>query len=244
MHKPIPPMWGEDSITSFLDGARENQFATFHNKKSQFNRLVSIDGALIKLLQDAKNPKPWFPATIMLRAIGTFKAACSLAAAGQVYEIGAMTRSLIETAAYAVYMAGNDSRAEIWLRRNDSPKHKEAARREFTYNKVLKALESLDRDAAAVFKLLYEDAIELGAHPNEKGVFRSMKLQHESGSRTFQAVLLHEDHLNIDDALRRIEAAGLFALICCRLIWPVRCDLSGITQLLYRLRAGSSIARV
>lgn len=230
MNLPAPPMWGNDALTSFFDGSRENQFATFHGKKAQFDRLIAIDAALTKLLNNAKNPQPWFPATIMLRVMSTFKAACALAAAGSLYEIGAMARSVIETAGYAFYMADDPKRAEIWLRRSDSPQHREAVRKEFTHGKVRAALRKNDPDAANVYSVLYEDAIDFGGHPNEKGVLRSMKLNKDESSRTIQAVLLHDDPRLIDEGLRQVEAAGLFALMCCRLIWPVRCDIIGVER--------------
>ncbi len=81
-----------------------------------------------------------------------------------------------------------------------------------------------------------------GGHPNEKGVLCSMKLNKDDSSRTIQAVLLHDDPRLIDEGLRQVEAAGLFALMCCRLIWPVRCDIIGVSDTLFRLRPASIIA--
>jgi hypothetical protein len=38
-----PPGWGEDSLSKFIDTARHNAFATFHNLRPQYTFLKDLD---------------------------------------------------------------------------------------------------------------------------------------------------------------------------------------------------------
>lgn len=41
---PIPPGWGKEPLSKFMDTARHNSFATFANCPAQYGVLSAIDG--------------------------------------------------------------------------------------------------------------------------------------------------------------------------------------------------------
>lgn len=50
-----PPKWATDDITKYLDTARDNCFATFHNLKPEYGKLSEIDGVFRKLIENLLN---------------------------------------------------------------------------------------------------------------------------------------------------------------------------------------------
>ncbi|MCB5201864.1 hypothetical protein LH464_05150 [Neorhizobium sp. T786] len=230
-----PPQWGNDPLTKFFDDARGNQYATFFNKRAPFNRLVAIDKAVDDLFNGSKNIDPWFPATVMLRAHSSFRAAVSLVASGQVYETATMLRLCIETAAYSLYIGSDLTRAECWLRRSDSEQHKAATRAMFTHKRVLAQIVKANQTLGSFYSELYEHAIDHGAHPNEAGYMRSMRISELPEGKRFESVQLHADERLIGITIEKVEKAGIFLLCAARILWPIRSDLGGLTETLLKL---------
>ena len=81
-----PPNWGSDEVTRFFDTARGNQYATFANLHGEFQRLIAIDRAYRKLVDNLNHSKDWFAAFFVLRAHSNFLAGARLATSGQLSE--------------------------------------------------------------------------------------------------------------------------------------------------------------
>jgi hypothetical protein len=82
----VPPSWGNDSLSGFFEAARKNQFGTFVNKKEWFTRIADIDKLFVKVSKEWVNPRDPLAAILFLRCRFAFRAASSLALAGQVSE--------------------------------------------------------------------------------------------------------------------------------------------------------------
>ena len=80
--KRAPEGWGDDTLTSYLEDYRNNQFATFVGKEAEVGDLTSIDGMLTKLLLNARDPKPFVPMTFLLRSHSAYRAAAGAVMAG------------------------------------------------------------------------------------------------------------------------------------------------------------------
>jgi hypothetical protein len=96
---------------------------------------------------------------------------------GQVVEAYPVILAVIEASWYALHLAKDPNpptRVEVWLRRNDDEAAKERCKTEFTVANVRATHSALDSADAAVLQTLYHRTIELGGHPNERGVLAAM----------------------------------------------------------------------
>jgi hypothetical protein len=65
---PEPPGWGDDELTKFLENARQNQRATFANKRGAMAKLVKIDAQFTKVTKGWLNPPSECRAAIKVRS--------------------------------------------------------------------------------------------------------------------------------------------------------------------------------
>ncbi len=56
----LPPGWGKDPMSEFIENARQNTFATFVNSKSDYKRLLDIDGAYRAIIDNKVFGSDWF----------------------------------------------------------------------------------------------------------------------------------------------------------------------------------------
>jgi hypothetical protein len=50
-----PPGWGSDNITKYLDDARHNAYASFHNLRAEYQKFSDIDIAFRKAIDSLPN---------------------------------------------------------------------------------------------------------------------------------------------------------------------------------------------
>ncbi len=220
--KRAPAGWGDDTLTSYLEDYRNNHFATFVGKQDEVGDLTAIDGMLKKLLEGARDPKPFVPMTFLLRSHSAYRAAAGAVMAGQLFEAQALLRLCLEHAAYGHYIGVDNAMWERWMRRHDSDAHRKAVRNEFTGAKVEKKLEAADPSVAKAYKTLYERLIDFGAHPNEKGFSMSSNIRREHGDVHIEAIYLHGDGLPLNLALKTTAQVGIAALRIGDLLYPQR----------------------
>ncbi len=225
----VPVGWGRDPVTTYLDGVRSNQFATFANKQSAFADLIEIDGMFRRLLDGAMNPKPLLPASFLLRSHSAYLAALSAVASGQLYEAQSLLRGSLEQAGYGCFIGNNQERWELWMNRHDSPDSLKSVRREFTHGKIVQHLTSADVSIAEIYAKLYDWTIDYGAHPNERGASMSSAIRDlPDGAKQIQAIYLYDDGLLMDFCLRETAQVGLCDLRIACLIYPARTKAVGI----------------
>ncbi|MGN8152714.1 hypothetical protein ACTJK5_10605 [Agrobacterium sp. 22094] len=232
-----PENWSDDTLTSYLEDYRNNQFATFVGKKAEVSDIIAIDGILRRLLEGARDPKPFVPMTFLLRAHSAYRAAAGAVMAGQLYEAQACLRLCLEHAGYGHYIGGDVDLWERWMRRHDSDDHRKAVRREFTAANVEKKLQAADASVAKAYEILYERLIDFGAHPNEKGFSMSSNIRRENGDIHIEAVYLHGDGMQLNLALKTTAQVGICVLRIGRILYPQRfkdlgldVELDGIRQ--------------
>ncbi|MBY5873742.1 hypothetical protein [Rhizobium leguminosarum] len=225
---PAPEFWGEDTLTAYLEQARGNQFACFVGRETEVADLIAIDGMLRLLVEAARNPKPFVPMTFLLRAHSAYRTVCGAVMSGQLYEAQALLRLCLEHASYGHYIGGDNAMWERWMRRNDSDANKAAVRTEFTANKVKKKLQNADPNVATAYETLYEQLIDFGAHPNEKGFSMSSNIRRENGDVHIEAVYLHGDGLPLRSALRTTAQVGICVLRIGQILYAARVKDLGI----------------
>ncbi len=157
--------------------------------------------------------------------------------AGQIYETNATLRAAIEISAYGVYIGDNVPRYELWMGRHDTDAGKNKVRDEFRHRKIVKHLETMSKPLAADYETLYEDTIDQGAHPNERGFSFSTNVREGDDGKELEQVYLHGTGLQLDLGLKNVVRIGMWILHLFRIVYPAKFELLGVSAALDDLRA-------
>ncbi len=150
-----------------------------------------------------------------------------MVAAGQLIEASAVLRLSLEQAAYGHYIARDENRYEVWMRRGESEAARKAVRTEFQARKIFNVLKSDDTTLAAIYDKLYEKLIDAGAHPNEFGAMLSTTVaESEKGDMSFDTIYLHQNGVPLDYWFRLCAQVGIWALRAADLVYPERSKLT------------------
>ncbi len=239
MALPDPPKgWGDDDITKFLDVSRWNNYATFANLQPEFHRLVSIDSAFRKAIDNLHNSQDWFAALFLARAHSNYLASIRLSMSGQVPETYAVLRSCLENALYGFYISENPGSGETWIKRHDSDQNKKEVRKKFKIRTLLDLLILTDTKEGNAAEYLYEHTIDYGAHPNDSALFQTLQMKEAQDTVEFKILYLDRDSDQFHLALRTVAQVGVNVLGIFRLIYKERFDIIGLTNDLDKLRKG------
>lgn len=227
--RPPPFGWSDDQLTEYLNECRGNQFATYANKE-MVRALIRNDLWFRRVLKEVVNPRPFFPMSFMLRAHSAYLAACGCIMAGQTYEANAILRSCLEIAAYGFYIGADDERAALWLSRHDSDAMKIKVRSEFSQGNIRRHIRSADQKLADIYDSLYEDLIDFGAHPNERGFSASTTITEGDGAQRFSTIYLQGDGEALDLSLKWALEVGLWVLHIFERVYPAKFALLGVSD--------------
>jgi hypothetical protein len=230
LDKQRPAGWRDASLFCSVEDSWNNALATFHAMPEQVGRLELIDSMFVRFSQKGlTNPGNYFAALLFVRAHTAYRVAAGLALATPI-ESYSVIRSSLEYAGYALLCHKRPELAEIWLRRDESPKSVIKVREEFKQTKVRAAIMSFDYKIAGRYQYLYDETISWGAHPNEKALTTSLSIVDDPVEKTEITVLPHGGDIH-KLALRRCAQVGLCVLEIFDLIYPERFRLLGITNM-------------
>lgn len=233
-----PPGWATDSLSRFIEDARQNTLATFNNLKGQYNLLKDIHLIFNKIVSHMNRTPDWFASFFLIRSHASFLGGVRLALSGQVPEAYMVLRGCLESALYGLYLSQNAASRETWLRRNDDEASKQKVRKEFTIRQLLDSLESIDQDTHRVASELYKRTIDLGAHPNEKAFLSVMKLTKDEDRITFDSAYLLGNTQALQLCLKSAALIGICSLDIFRNVFRERFDILSLTDQLGELKKG------
>jgi hypothetical protein len=205
-----PTGWGEDPLTAHVARMVNNAYGTFVGNKVLFESLRVLDGLFADLLHVGDSR---FAVSLLLanRSHSAFRAASFTAMSGSASEAYALMRLCLECAGYALLV--RDRRiADIWLHRQDGDAVRKAARREFRPEAILRTLGPEEPKLATIFNRLYDQTIDMGAHPNLWSVAHGLNLQDDGTTVTFSIPYLHGRGVAFDLALKTAVRCGILAL--------------------------------
>jgi hypothetical protein len=168
--KLTPQEWGNDTLSEWLQGFYENTLATFANLKVEYRLLSSIDKLFFTLNQNLNNPSDLAAALCSLKAHSCYMSAVSLCAGGQLSPAYMVLRGCLEESIYAFYFNCHPELAETWMKRMESEESKKKVRQKFRPADILAELQQADKELGQMTRVLYELAIDWGAHPNINGL--------------------------------------------------------------------------
>jgi hypothetical protein len=233
-----PASWGNDKISTFLDDARNSEYATFANYQGEIRRLIDLDAWFGKAIDVLNHSNDWFAGFFLFRAHSNFLAACRMTWSGQIPECYALLRSCLENALYGLYMARNPNSCETWLRRHDSDAHRRKVKNEFRIRTMLELAKSIDTKEGNVAELLYDRTIDYGAHPNEQALMQVLQINEEVEPVEFKMIYLEGDSIQLRLALKTTAQVGVCSLSLYRSIYRDRFDILGVTGAIDHIKNG------
>ncbi len=226
------PAWDDDPLSSFFRDAEFNNRASSINFSSMYALLKRVH-AVFQFVQAAmekdNREELVVPRFLMIRAWSSFLAAVRLSMSGQLSEASVVLRVAIEQGWYALHIAKDPrppERSKVWLRRNEDEAAKKSCKKEFTVANVRATHRSLDSAGAKVMGQLYERTIDFGAHPNQMGLFISMRRAEQP--LTYKVGILHPEAFAIVATVKMAVEVAIGTLKVFQLIFPQRFQIMSI----------------
>lgn len=229
LDKNIPPNWGEDSLSEFIDTARHNTFATFENLPDQYQILNNIHDIYKLVIDNLHRTHDWFVNFFVLKAHSAYLGGVRLAVSGQCAEAYMVLRGCLESAIYGLYLSRNKDSQEVWLNRHEDKESLELVKREFKMINLFNELESVDPKIYKTTRLLYDRTIDYGAHPNEAALTSLLKKTEEEDNIKFDLNYLTGNTLAFQLAMKTTAQVGLCSLYIFKNIYGERFDILGIS---------------
>jgi hypothetical protein len=112
----VPPGWGDDPVSEFLQTAHENSFFVFTQHRRVYGLLQIVHEAFDIAVGISSNSRPKYLAFFVTRAFSAYLAGTRLALSGQVAEAFAPLRVAIETAWYGLHVSADPESTKEWKR--------------------------------------------------------------------------------------------------------------------------------
>jgi len=229
LDKNVPPKWGKDSLSEFIDMARNNTFATFANLPDQYNILKNIHD-IYTLVKNNLHKTDWFVNFFILKAHSAYLGGVRLAVSGQCAEAYMVLRGCLESAIYGLYLSRHIESQEVWLNRHKDEKSLKLVKDEFKMINLFKELEVVDPKIHKTTRLLYDRTIDYGAHPNELALTSLLKITEEEDKIKLDLYCLAGGNTQAFQlAMKTTTQVGLCALYIFKNIYRERFDLLGIS---------------
>lgn len=223
-----PAGWGDDSFSKFMTTAEENGYATFQNAKSYYDKLSTIHDIFKKAVDAMHNSANWFELLFFIKAHSAFLAASRLGLATQVTEASPLIRSVIENSLYGFFLHKHPEHSKTWLKRHESETAKKEVKKIFIIRAMVDELKSSDTKLGEIAEKLYEQSIDYGAHPNERGLTTALKYSKLEGAIRYDVVHLTADPIPICFCLKFIAQSAILCLKILQLILPERFKIAGL----------------
>ncbi|MFK4448499.1 hypothetical protein ABH944_008533 [Caballeronia udeis] len=237
-----PPGWGDDSLSDYFRQAAHNGYGSFVQPTTRpwYDKLLAVDQAFVEAigLMNATPAQVGEP-LMLVNAHAAFRAAAELALQARTCEAYALVRSCLECALYAVHFHRKPELFEVWARRGEGERQRRAVRNAFRANHLLDGVTALNNAVGERAKHLYEFAIDMGAHPNETGIFaRAAFVNRPDGQRELQIRYLNPNPVALTATLKTTAQTGVCTLECFWLIFRERFEIMGLKDAIDALKAG------
>jgi hypothetical protein len=161
---------GGDDLYSVMEDMTANWRRSYEREREIFQLYGEIHAlyGTAEAISCSRKKERLLP-RFLVRSHACFCGAFCLATGGLVPECFMLVRGCIENALYAHLISRCPELGDIWLHRHDGDAQRKHCKAEFTIGKAMGALGTAQPDLAVAVKGLYEQSIDLGAHPNPRG---------------------------------------------------------------------------
>ena len=231
-----PPAWGKDTLSSFIQQALKNTFASFHNYKEQYLILEEIHSIFEvfnkNMIADTKLLTQFF----LFRSHCAYLGGVRLALSGQVAESYMVLRGCIESALYGLFLYNNPSLMEIWFKRHNDENSKQKVKNLFKIIEMFKLLKDNNEEIYRISKQLYELTIDYGAHPNERAFTSNMEIKRSVGKSKIIMSFLNTDRIPLLFCITTTMQTGLCSLYIFQIIFKDRFNILGLSDRMDKLK--------
>lgn len=225
--------WRQDILTDFLSKAHHNTKVNFIKNKDWFHFLIDIVNLYreVTLLDLVDNENDEIVGTFLSGAYSCFLGSVRLSSSGQLSDSVMLSRGCIENALYGYAIEKKTELLNVWINRNESEKHKNEMRNQFTFGKIIKLIECDNILVAEFVKEQYDETIDLGAHPNVMAKAFNINMDGETTS----VKILNTNDIIMKRYFNLNGLSGLVGLSIFRLIFPEQYEKAGIPERLHSL---------
>jgi hypothetical protein len=227
-----------DSLSKVLDDARHNEFAAFVNLPADFRLLSDLDSLFSLMINNLNHSPEFFAGFFLTRTRSSFIAASRMALCGQIAEAHMVLRGCLESALYGHFVAFDQTRQEIWLRRHDDADGMKRVKKEFTVRSVMDHLKSVDQRTWDITQKLYDLTIDYGAHPNERSLTSQIMIEKDESRYKFSSNPFSLGDLFHHACLKTAARIGVCCLDIFGNVFRARYQLLAIDTRLDVLRQG------
>ena len=140
-----------------------------------------------------------------------------------------LMRNCLEHAMYGVHFHRHPEHIEVWSHRGDGAKKKKAVRKIFKPSELIRGITALNNAIGERANRLYEDTIDMGAHPNEIGFFGRLSIVDlPNGNRQMQVKYLQGGEVAQLNALKTCALIGVCTLESFWLVYRERFIILGV----------------
>ncbi|MFA6178257.1 MAG: hypothetical protein WC696_01460 [Candidatus Methylopumilus sp.] len=198
----LPQGWAKDALTQFISYAQNNEVATFSNLSDFFDVLINVDAVLLDssqycLLQQHK-PNPSIGFLLYINAHMHFRALVRMVTSGQCLSAYPLGRAALEGAVYGWYLVSFPDAEKLWHNKPNK-NDKDGLRkwgRSFSFSNIKRLITEKDADLGRMIEYINEEAIELGAHPNQTSLYSNFEIKmNPAGARVYSMNCLHRHGL-------------------------------------------------
>lgn len=233
----VPNGWTTNELAAYFDKMRQNQLATFDIERPLFGLLTEIEAMYRRAIESIDHAEKGLFAVFLIRAHGSYLAACSLASACHVPETYALLRLTLESAMYGLFVSKDSERFKLWLKRHDDEQARKKVRKLFTNTALLDTVESeLPATDGKRFRDLYEETVDRGAHPNEQYLTPYMEQERRANGVYIKVTHMFEGGPRLQGIMVNTARTGLFGLLVFEHLYRKRFALVSLDQDIYRLR--------
>lgn len=218
------------SLENFFDALRANQRANRINFAQWYAIIEKIDDCFVRAGKNLVNPKPVMTGGLLLRSQYAFKTAAGMALAGQVVEVFAILRSVLEHAGYCLTIYERPDLERVFILRHAGASEMATQKKEFKIGAVQQAVARHNPKLAELYAELYQRSIDFGGHPNPNATFSAMDLDESGGQTAITTFAISKDPKIVQHALKSTAQVGLTALHVLEPVFKERFKLLGIRQ--------------
>ena len=233
----VPDGWTTNELAEYFDRMRKNQLATFDMERPLFGLLSEIETMYRRALDSIDHVEKGFFAVFLIRAHGSYVAACSLAAACHAPETYALLRLTLESTMYGLFMSKDNERSKLWLKRHDDEQTRNKVRKLFTNTALLNTVEKeLPASDGKRFRDLYEETIDRGAHPNERYLTPYMEVEQKEHGVYIEVTHMFEGGPRLQQIMLSTARTGICGLLVFEHLYRTRFAIVSLDEDIHRLR--------
>ena len=219
----IPEGWGGDPLSEHIAAAYNNAQVLFAQCPPQFGLTRDVDAVYRGVAEHAtelSETEAWLAPLLLHGSHASYLASIQLALAGQLPQSFMVQRGALEYALYGFYLASDEDRQTTWLNRHKSDEHRKAVKQEFRPSRFLELITEADPKLGAKSRELYDFAIDLGAHPNSRGVIQILTEERDGNIRRFGADYFAHEPPFFENCLMTAIGIGITSMRIFGLLWP------------------------